>query len=174
MRTKKTHSWEGFLPKNAIIMASRQGPDATIQEASQETSQETSLEGNTGSRVLFVGVKDNSPFVGEAGDFFDKMISAIGLARSQAAFLQIRRDQIFQGSDLILQAIGQSPQFDHIVLVDHELEKLTQDSSLRGITLLAHPDLIKRDAGVKKRVWLELKKLATDLGLAVPTPKGRG
>jgi uracil-DNA glycosylase len=97
-------AWDGFLPKNALIMAKRNiffAPDSLTQIIADLNgcvrcklySGRTNIvpgEGNARAELVFVGEGpgeqedlQGKPFVGKAGQLLDRMIEAIGLSRDQ-------------------------------------------------------------------------------------------
>ncbi len=114
LRSAWTHLWEGFLPKNAIIMARRkslermspfpsglEGVQRELQDCRRcklcENRKTLVLgEGNPHSKLVFIGegpgeLEDlqGRPFLGEEGKLLDKMLEAIGLQRENVYLLDM-------------------------------------------------------------------------------------
>jgi DNA polymerase len=137
--------------------------------------------------------RQGQPFVGAAGELLTKMLAAIGLSRDDVYILNVlkcrppenrapRPDEVAACKPYL------RAQLEHLgpplllALGNHATKALLQTergiSSLRGrftttpegwrVMPTFHPAYLLRTPQAKREVWDDLKKVAADLGLAVP------
>lgn len=158
-------------------------------------------EGNPKPRLLFVGEAPGAdedrlgrPFVGAAGQLLDKMIVAMGLARSQvfiANVLKCRppgnrtplpaevascapylRAQIELLGPQIICSLG-NPATQALLGVTEKISRLRgRFSSYRGIPVMPtfHPSYLLRSPADRKLSWQDLQQIMQRLGLPLPSP----
>lgn len=137
------------------------------------------------------------PFVGRAGQLLDKMIGAIGLSRSDVYICNVVKcrppgnrnpepDEIEKCSPFLFR------QLDHLqpkvvvalgkfaaqtlLQTDERISKLRGNFfDYRGTKLIPtyHPAFLLRNPSAKKEVWTDLKKVAKELGLKIPTKSAK-
>ena len=138
--------------------------------------------------------RQGKPFVGPAGDLLTKMLAAIGLSRDDVFILNVlkcrppenrapRPDEVAACKPYLREQLEHLGPPLLLALGNHATKALLQTE--RGITSLRgrftttpegwrvmptfHPAYLLRTPDAKSEVWEDLKKVAADLGLAVPT-----
>lgn len=135
------------------------------------------------------------PFVGNAGQLLDRMIAAIGLERSQVHILNVVKcrppgnrnpepDEIescspflYRQLDIIqpqvIVALGKFAA-QTLLQTDEKISRIRgQFRPYRGALLMPtfHPSFLLRNPASKREAWEDLKKVAKELGLEIPSPK---
>lgn len=140
--------------------------------------------------------RSGRPFVGAAGQLLTKMLAAIGLAREDvyicnllkcrppgnrnprpeevAACKPFLREQLRLLDTPLILALG-SPAARELLQTSRGIMSLrgrfTRTPEGYRVMPTFHPAYLLRRPEAKRDVWGDLKKVAADLGLEIPTPK---
>ncbi len=133
------------------------------------------------------------PFVGRAGQLLDKMIQAIGLQRESVYICNVVKcrppenrnpepDEIASCGPFLLRQVGVIQPKIVVTLGKFATQTLLQTeeriTSLRGnffdyqgakLIPTYHPAYLLRNPPAKREAWEDLKKVAKELGLKIPT-----
>ncbi|MGZ3687359.1 MAG: uracil-DNA glycosylase family protein [Bdellovibrionota bacterium] len=147
-------SWEGFLPKNAIVMA-KKGQAAAVRAPSLG-------EGNPEAALVFCG---EDPANLPARELLTKMIEAMGLSRAQVYVVPPTNlsAHLEAHTPKIIVALGAA-------LGEYPRGEWTEFQGVRVMPTLHPADLITRPSA-KKDVWADLQTVAQAAGISIPAPK---
>ena len=147
MASTRTALRDGFLPKNAIVMAKKSLPAAPI---------------STRSAVQLVFIAE-TPIIQEAEILFTKMVQAMGLGSSDIEILNLGQPdlikQIEQLAPLVVVGLGSPTAFE-----------ASKYRATHFITTF-HPSYLITNPQSKKQAWEDLKQVAKRLGIEIPKVK---
>ena len=166
------HSWEGFLPKGAIVMARRAGVRAEVATLScklcdgRDTVVDT---GNPKAELMFVGEGSDE----QASQLLYKMIEAMGLTREQVYIANVAKCEACTAFlSKQIEAVGPKVV---VALGEFAAQMLRTFPDRNGTKIIPtfHPAALLSNPELKRETWQHLLLAAKELGLAIPKKGAR-